>query len=63
MGVDGDRGAVVDAGLRVRGVDGLYVADGSAVPVVPSRGPHATVIALAERFVLIATTDSGPLRA
>ena len=41
-------GTVVDAGFRVRGVDGLRVVDAAVVPVVPSRGPHATVVALAE---------------
>ncbi|MDF0530173.1 GMC oxidoreductase, partial [Tsukamurella sp. 8J] len=42
--------APADGAGRIRGVEGLYVADGSAVPVVPTRGPHATVIAVAERL-------------
>jgi choline dehydrogenase len=41
-------GTVVDAGFRVRGVDGLRVVDAAVIPVVPTRGPHATVVALAE---------------
>jgi choline dehydrogenase len=41
-------GDVVDEQFRVHGVAGLRVVDASVVPVVPSRGPHATVIALAE---------------
>ena len=41
--------AVLDDTCAVRGVDGLYVVDTSAFPVVPSRGPHATAIMLAER--------------
>lgn len=45
----GDSGAVLDDRCRVRGIDGLVVADTSAFPVVPSRGPHATAIMLAER--------------
>jgi choline dehydrogenase-like flavoprotein len=49
MGVDGDAGAVVDAGLRVRGVAGLRVVDTSVLPTAPSRGPAATAVMLGER--------------
>ncbi|WP_346764575.1 mycofactocin system GMC family oxidoreductase MftG [Rhodococcus sp. HNM0569] len=49
MGGVGDPGAVVDERCAVRGVRGLFVADASAIPVAPSRGPHATVVMLAER--------------
>jgi predicted dehydrogenase (TIGR03970 family) len=55
MGPDGDPFAVTDAQCRVRGVDGLWVIDGSVLPAVPSRGPHATIVMLAHRaaeFVL-----------
>ncbi|SNT52497.1 mycofactocin dehydrogenase MftG [Rhodococcoides kyotonense] len=41
--------AVLDDRCRVRGLDGLDVVDTSAIPVVPTRGPHATAIMLAER--------------
>lgn len=41
-------GPVVDERFRVHGVDALHVVDASVIPVVPSRGPHATVVALAE---------------
>jgi len=41
-------GTVLDERFRVHGVDGLRVVDASVIPVVPTRGPHATVIALAE---------------
>jgi predicted dehydrogenase (TIGR03970 family) len=44
-----DPGAVVDQELRVRGVDGLRVADTSVLPHVPSRGPAATAVMLGER--------------
>ncbi|MGB6059285.1 MAG: GMC oxidoreductase, partial [Microthrixaceae bacterium] len=40
--------AVVDPGFRVRGVDRLAVVDASVIPVGLSRGPAATVVALAE---------------
>ena len=51
MGADGDETAVLDTGCRVRGVDGLWVIDGSALPRIPSRGPHATIAMLAQRAV------------
>jgi choline dehydrogenase len=41
--------AVVDADLRVRGLDGLRVADASVMPSVPNTGVNATVLAIAER--------------
>lgn len=44
----GDSG-VLDAQCRVYGVDGLWVIDGSALPRIPSRGPHATIAMLAHR--------------
>ncbi|HXB66347.1 MAG TPA: GMC family oxidoreductase N-terminal domain-containing protein [Solirubrobacteraceae bacterium] len=47
MGVDGD--AVLDAELRVRGVEGLRVVDASAMPAVPRGNTNAPTIALAER--------------
>jgi predicted dehydrogenase (TIGR03970 family) len=47
-GVDDDT-AVVDAQCRVRGVDGLWVVDGSVFPTITSRGPHATIVMLGHR--------------
>lgn len=47
MGVD--EHAVVDARCRVRGVDGLWVVDGSVLPWVTSRGPHATIAMVGHR--------------
>ncbi len=44
-----DDGAVVDPGLRVRGVAGLRVADASVMPAIPNAHPNATVLAIAER--------------
>ncbi|RBY82652.1 mycofactocin system GMC family oxidoreductase MftG [Blastococcus sp. TF02A-26] len=49
MGPDTDPGAVVDGRLRVRGVDGLRVADTSVLPRVPSRGTAATAVMVGER--------------
>lgn len=42
--------AVVDPQLRVRGVDGLRVADASVMPAVTSGNCHAAILAIAERL-------------
>ncbi|MBV9161569.1 MAG: GMC family oxidoreductase N-terminal domain-containing protein [Pseudonocardiales bacterium] len=47
MGID-DR-AVVDPQLRVRGTEGLRVADASVMPAVPSGNCHTAIVAIAER--------------
>jgi predicted dehydrogenase (TIGR03970 family) len=49
MGVDDGAAAVVDAQCRVRGVDNLWVADGSVLPTITSRGPHATIVMIGHR--------------
>lgn len=60
MGPESDPGSVLDDHCRVRGVDGVYVIDTSAFPVVPSRGPHATAVMFAERAAaLIDRHDRG----
>ncbi len=41
---------VVDGGLKVHGVEGLYVADGSAVPSALGVNPQMTIMALATRL-------------
>jgi 4-pyridoxate dehydrogenase len=47
MGADDD--AVVDARLRVRGIDGLRVADASAMPDIVGGNINAAVIMIAEK--------------
>ncbi|MBI5106999.1 MAG: GMC family oxidoreductase N-terminal domain-containing protein [Solirubrobacterales bacterium] len=42
-------GTVVDAELRVQGIDGLRVVDASVMPMVPRGNTNAPVIAVAER--------------
>lgn len=49
MGVDADPTAVVDPECRVRGIENLWVVDGSILPLIPSRGPHATIVMLGHR--------------
>jgi choline dehydrogenase len=44
-----DDGAVVDPQLRVRGVDGLRVADASIMPVIPGGNTNAPTIMVGER--------------
>jgi len=44
-----DARSVVDANLRVRGVDGLWVADASVMPAVPRGHPNAVVAMIAYR--------------
>jgi choline dehydrogenase len=47
MGID--RMAVVDPELKVYGVEGLRVADGSVMPSIPSANTHTTVVMIGER--------------
>jgi choline dehydrogenase len=47
MGVGGD--AVVDPQLRVRGVDGLRVADASIMPTITRGNTNAPCIMIGER--------------
>jgi predicted dehydrogenase (TIGR03970 family) len=49
MGTEHDEWAVVDGRCRVFGVEGLWVADGSVLPTITSRGPHATIVMLGHR--------------
>ena len=55
-GLEGDAAAVVDERCRVRGVDGLWVVDGSILPTVTSRGPHATIVMLGHRAAEFVTS-------
>lgn len=49
MGAETDPEAVVDARLRVRGVQGLRVADGSVMPEIVRVNPNMTIIMIGAR--------------
>jgi predicted dehydrogenase (TIGR03970 family) len=49
MGPAEDPAAVVDHRCRVHGVEGLWVIDGSVLPTITRRGPHASIVMLAHR--------------
>ncbi|QNE34955.1 GMC family oxidoreductase [Leifsonia shinshuensis] len=49
MGAEDDDLAVVDPELRVRGIDGLRIADASVFPTLTSVNPVITVMMVAER--------------
>jgi len=49
MGRAGDPLAVVDAGGRVHGLDGLWVVDASIMPTTPAAGANLPTIMVAER--------------
>lgn len=48
MGADDT--AVVDADLRLRGLENLYIVDASVIPSITSGPVHAAVLAIAEAF-------------
>ena len=47
--IGSDDDAVVDPELRVRGIEGLRVADAAVIPVIPGGNTNAPTIMLAER--------------
>lgn len=59
MGPGNDTRAVVDPRLRVHGVDGLRVIDGSIIPEIPAANPNAAVMMIAEKGADIVKRDWG----
>ncbi|KAI0800026.1 alcohol oxidase [Fomes fomentarius] len=49
MGMCEDGSSVVDPDLRVKGVEGLRVVDGSVLPFIPAAHPQAVIYVIAER--------------
>jgi choline dehydrogenase len=55
MGPASDAAAVVDAALRVRGVDGLRVADASIMPEVVNATTHAACVMIGDKAAQLLT--------
>ncbi len=49
IGLDDDPMAVVDQHCQVRGVDGIWIADSSVMPIVPRANTNASAIMIGER--------------
>ena len=50
MGADGAKDAATDGRGRVRGIEGLWVADASLMPTIPRAHTNLTVLMMGERF-------------
>jgi choline oxidase len=57
MGPDSDPLAVVDPQLRVRGVSGLRIADGSILPFLPAINPCITTMMVGEKCAALIAAD------
>ena len=57
MGPEGDKTAVVDPRLAVRGIGGLTIADASVMPRIVSGNTHAPVVMIAERAATYLTEN------
>jgi choline dehydrogenase len=58
MGAVDDPEAVLDPRLRVKGVSGLRVADGSVMPFLPAVNPNITTMMIGEKASDILTEDA-----
>ncbi|CAM5640249.1 hypothetical protein SVIOM342S_08498 [Streptomyces violaceorubidus] len=58
MGAATDEQAVVDPELRVRGIEGLRIADASVFPTMPAVNPMIGVLMVGERAVELIGGDA-----
>ena len=59
MGRDDDPTAVVDARLKVRGVENLRVIDCSIIPAIPSANTNAIAMAIGSKAASLIAADHG----
>eukprot|EP00761_Pharyngomonas_kirbyi_P003791 gb/GECH01003795.1/.p1 GENE.gb/GECH01003795.1/~~gb/GECH01003795.1/.p1 ORF type:complete len:617 (+),score=90.02 gb/GECH01003795.1/:1-1851(+) len=57
MGNKGDKNAVVDERLKVQGVKGLRIADGSIIPFITSGNPNATCFMIGDKAAALIMED------
>ena len=58
MGRDDDRMAVLDARLRVRGIQGLRVADASSMPRITSGNTNSPTMMISEKGAAMILEDA-----
>jgi choline dehydrogenase len=58
MGPDSDPMSVVDARLRLRGIEGLRVIDCSIIPLIPSGNTNAPAMAIGSKAAELVAADN-----